>query len=323
MSSRLFACALSLLLFSGLLSSQAAASLLKPKLLDSESYGETWTAIADLEDGGYVLLQYVFTNAGMGDGKGACRVLVVPPGKKGQNAAARVDRDEWSYDAGKKSLKVGDCTLSSRGGRTTFSARAERLSVRLTLREGLKRVRPPRHRVRAGDDFFEAEVLIPWADVSADVKAAGYSKRGISGKGFIDHTRSTAMPPDVASMWFHFRGFHGGSPTMVKLRMPPNADSPSGWVWDSREEKPAKVKGARVRSKAGGKPSASMMGAGGAYEVKATKKLFRYEPAAAYGVLGKMATTFIGETVTTTWRATLTAPDGSEVTGILEHTVID
>ena len=147
MSSRLFACALSLLLFSGLLSSQAAASLLKPKLLDSESYGETWTAIADLEDGGYVLLQYVFTNAGMGDGKGACRVLVVPPGKKGQNAAARVDRDEWSYDAGKKSLKVGDCTLSSRGGRTTFSARAERLSVRLTLREGLKRVRPPRHRV--------------------------------------------------------------------------------------------------------------------------------------------------------------------------------
>ena len=150
--------AIALLLITAVPSADAA--LLKPKLMDSESYGETWTAIADLEDGTYVLLQYVFTNAGMGDGKGGCRALVVGPGKKGHNAATRVDRDEWSYNSAKKSLKVGACSLSSSGGRTTFVARAGKISVRLTLREGLKRVRPPGHRVRAGDDFFEAEVLI-------------------------------------------------------------------------------------------------------------------------------------------------------------------
>ena len=301
----------------------AHASLLKPKLMDSESYGETWTAIADLEDGTYVLLQYVFTNAGMGDGKGACRALVVPPGKKGHNAATRVDRDEWSYNSAKKSLKVGACTLSSSGGRTTFSARAGKLSVRLTLREGLKRVRPPGHRVRVDDDFFEAEVLVPWADATADVKAPGYSKRGVAGKGFLDHTRSTAMPPDVASKWFHFRGFHGGSPAIVKLRLAPKAGSPSGWIWQSGEAKPSKVSGAKLRGGKGGKPSASMKGLGGSCKVAATKKLFTYKPAEAYGVLGKMATTFIGETTTTTWRATLTKPDGTKVQGILEQTVID
>jgi hypothetical protein len=297
--------------------------LLKPKLLDTESYGETWTAIADLEGGAYVLLQYVFTNAGMGDGKAACRALVVPPGKKGRNAAVRVDREDWKFDAAKKSLQVGACSLSSRGGRTTFSARAQNVSVRLTIRQGVKRVRPPGYRVRAGDDFFEAEVLIPWADVTADVKAPGYSKRGLNGKGFLDHTRSTAMPPDIASKWFHFRGFHGGAPVIVKLRVPPKSKRSRGWMWNSAAGKPTKLDASAVRLVTKGKPSATFAGPAGEYTIESSQKLFRYEPAAAYGVLGKMATTFIGETITTTWRAKLKGPDGSVVSGILEQTVID
>ena len=45
----------------------SAGPVLQPVPLSEESYAETYTAVASLDDGSFVLLQMLFTNAGFGD----------------------------------------------------------------------------------------------------------------------------------------------------------------------------------------------------------------------------------------------------------------
>ena len=89
----------------------ALAAPLEPSPMSDETYAETYTAVAALEDGSFVLLQLLFTNAGIGSGRGGCRALWVPPGQAGINTSQSGDRGNWSYDASASTLNVGDCSL--------------------------------------------------------------------------------------------------------------------------------------------------------------------------------------------------------------------
>ena len=101
--------------------------------MSDETYAETFTAVASLEDGSFVLLQLLFTNAGIGSNRGGCRALWVPPGQSSINTSQNVDRDEWSYDAGASQLTVGDCLLRSTESGVQFTANLPELSADLTL----------------------------------------------------------------------------------------------------------------------------------------------------------------------------------------------
>ena len=97
----------------------APASLLQPQLLDTESYGETFTATVELSNGAAILTQLLFTNAGFGDGKLACRLLIVPVRGRGHNEAIRFDRDEWRRAQG--GVTAGErCVLTRGNGRVNF-----------------------------------------------------------------------------------------------------------------------------------------------------------------------------------------------------------
>lgn len=301
----------------------AGPAKMKPRFIDEESFGETYTAVADLSDGTYILLQYVFTNAGFGDEKAACRALVIPPGRKGQNAAERFDSDEWHHKAGGNRLVVGRCHLSSQAGRTEFRVKAEKLAVTLVMNADAKHVRPPGHRVKGEDGFFEGDIMVPWATAKADVHAAGYVKKGLTGGAHLDHTRSTAMPPEVASRWYRFRALKGESPMLIQLRTPPKSRRAQGWIWSAATGKPTAVKASQVTlGKSKAKPGFTLEQDGVTYTVVTTKRLFRYNPADQYGFVGSVASNFIGESVTSTYRAQLTGPDGKVIEGTMEHTVI-
>ena len=75
------------------------ASPIIPQNSGDESYSESFTAFADLNDGSYVLVQFLFTNAGMGSDKAGCRILHVPKGKKGNNSSAQFSKSEWQASA--------------------------------------------------------------------------------------------------------------------------------------------------------------------------------------------------------------------------------
>ena len=203
--------------------------ILRPQLLKSESYGESFTAVAELSDGTYVLAQYVFTNAGFGDGKGACRALVVRPGQPGVNDAVRVSRDKWNYSESEYRLTVDQCQLSAVEGRTRFLAQTKKVTVDLNLAAMPSSVQPPGHRVSVDDEFYDAEILIPWASATAKVTTASGTSE-LKGTGYLDHTRSNTRLPKVAMRWLRFRGFRGAQPVLAEVRYSPSGQV-SGWTW--------------------------------------------------------------------------------------------
>ena len=296
----------------------AHAGVFEPQPLSDEAYGESFTAIADLNDGTYVLLQYVFTNAGFGDGKAACRGLVVGAGKSGQNSAARFDRDEWSYTAQGNRLAVGSCELSSQGGKTRFKVKTKELSIDLTLGASPRRVRPPKHRVKVDSDaFYESEVLIPWAEASAVVNSKSASGT-LKGMGYLDHTRSNTRLPKIASRWLRFRGFKGTKRLLLEIRYDPKGRA-TGWQWLEGTPKPAALSltGLKLNAK---RDAVSLNSAVGTLTTSSV--IYRYRPAKEWGMLGRLAKPWVGDPETRTFRASLTLSDGQTIQGILEQAQI-
>ena len=60
-----------------------------PEPLPGDEYAETFTFVADLDDGTYVQLQLAVTNLGPGAGTGLCRALVKRPGAAPWTRSAR------------------------------------------------------------------------------------------------------------------------------------------------------------------------------------------------------------------------------------------
>ena len=292
----------------------SAGPVLQPVPLSEESYAETYTAVASLDDGSFVLLQMLFTNAGFGDRKGACRALWVPPGAKGINASASVDRDGWSYDASNDTLTVGPCTLGRSGSGLQFAARLDGISVTLDMDGRAGKTRAPDHRIDAGGGFHESDIVVARADARAVVQAGG---RSLDQRGAVhlDHSRSTTLLPKVASCWMRFRGFEGSSPTLLQVRQPPSGGAARAWSWSLEQSAPSAVAASDVQVDPGGGGMPGMTV--GSHAVKATGMIYRYRPTEAYGAVGKLAAPWIGDPTTTTYAASADGPTG-RLTGILE-----
>ena len=114
------------------------ASPITPQNSGDESYSESFTAFADLNDV-YVLVQSLFTNAGMGSDKAGCRILHVPKGKKGTTVLHNIPKKEWQASA--KRLQVGECYLQKGVKRTVFMERQKQvLSIFVLMLPSKKRL---------------------------------------------------------------------------------------------------------------------------------------------------------------------------------------
>ncbi len=288
----------------------------KPSPVDEESYGESYTAVAEFEDGTYVLLQYFFTNAGFGDGKGACRALIVPKQGKATNSVVKASRDEWKYIASENRLKVGQCSLSSRGNQTTFVAKTDGATASLKINAASRRITPPGHRIKSDGKFYESELFVPWAKASATLSAAGKVWK-VNGHAYLDHTRSTAIVKDLADRWIRFRGFRGASPVLIEIRYPPKG-APKAWTWTRGKTTP--IQGSEIQttgSKSGLKVTLKNSVIKGV--LQAQKVIYRYRPTKQYGLLGRLAKPWIGDPRIITSQGQLTLADGSVIRGILEE----
>ena len=299
-----------------------AGPILKPQPLPDEAYGEAYTAVASLEDGSFVLLQLMFSNAGVGSRKAACRALWVPPGKAGINASQKIDSDNWSYNSANDTLTAGTCSLGTNGSSIKFSARLPDLSVALNIATSLRTVKPPNHRVNVKQAFYQAELLVPAARATASIKAGGQivNTRGMA---HLDHSLSNVLMPNAASCWMRFRGFFGESPTLAQVRVAPDGGPADGWIWPLNDSAPTPLSNAQIKigRTDKGRPTLSVTGSS-TLEVAPSRQLYRYRPAEAYGALGRLASPWIGDPTTTTYRARGTTSKGS-VSGILEVLEID
>ncbi len=295
---------------------------LEPQLADSETYGESFTAVADFKDGTYALVQLFVSNAGLGDQKAACRIMVLRPQGKPFNRGERVTKNEWAYEETSNTLRVKDCSLTTNSQKTIFQAVIRDASVTLDIDAPAKRVVPPGHTIRTEDGQYRISMLMPWAKVRARIQMPGFTNRRMDGFVYLDHARSTLLLPDVADSWYRFRGFYGPTPTLVEVRYGPKGESPKGWYWASPDTHPRPVSGQILRNIDADKIGLKVPTDKGHMIITTERSLYVYRPTRQYGLMGKLVKPWVGDPKVTSFRAKMTLPNGSVIRGVLEQTVV-
>jgi hypothetical protein len=296
-----------------------ASSALKPLLLKRGHYGESFTFIADLEDGTYVQLTLMFTNLGPGGTKGLCRGLVVKPGGETWKASARYGSDEYRWRGGEEErLEIGPCSAWIDGAATGVEVKLEGGGVRLVL--------PQRPGPRAGRDTvlhvdkgrYETEVMLQRVPVTASLALPGEQERRAAGGGYVDHTRSTVSPIDLAQRWIRFRALRGDRGLLLLCRE--GHDGRFDPMWACAGAACRDYRRFKVDRSGGGAPSfhVALEGAADPIDIRSGRLIYRDAPIEELGMIGKVIRPFTGNPVTYVMRGRASEDGGPPVDGILE-----
>ncbi len=298
-----------------------ATTWLRPLFLKRSTYGESFTFVADLDDGSYIHIQLSLTNLGPGPTKGFCRALLVPQQGGPWKAFARFGRDAvtWTEGADER-LSVGTCSAWAGSAASGVEVNLERGTVRLAFGARLRLIPPRDAPISVGGERYQDEVLLYRAPVSASIALPGQAPREVSGAGYIDHTRSTVPPKDLANRWIRFRALRGERGLLLLGRE--GKDGHFAPLWACPDPAPCHAYSAfHVRRDGPDKAPAfriDVADSGEPLQIYSGRLLFRDAPIEELGVIGKLVRPFTGSPVTYVYRATATAGGGTKVEGVLE-----
>lgn len=305
--------------------SKARASDLLPTPLPEDDYAETFTFVADLDDGTYVQLQLAVTNLGPGSGTGLCRALVKRPSEPAWTGHRRVPSREWSHreEAGAEVLVVGPCAVHSSAVtqvRTEIDGRA----VALSFARPLVTHEVPGSPIRIRDREYRSWILQPFA--TASVRLEGFASGALlSGGGYADHSRTNLSPGDLARRWVRFRALRPEASLLLLARERPDGRWEPAWLWPGGEHPRAldAVELHLLKAEPGGGRRWTVAVREGPVrtELAVGPLLHRHAPLAELGVLGALVAPFVRAPITYTYRATLAAP--APVDGVLEISVFE
>ena len=296
----------------------AASATLRPLLLERGTYGESFTFVADLEDGTYVQAGLSFTNLGPGSTKGICRALVIAPGGALWQAHDRFSRSEISWrDGGDERLGVGPCAAWVDGSGTGVEVKLDGGTLRLTTAE--------RPRRQAGESAvhvegrpYQNEVLLYRAPVSLELTLPHTPTRTANGAGYLDHSRSAVAPKDLARRWVRFRALRSERPLLVLGRE--GHDGAFGPLWSCREAGCRREESFTADRRGGGRETSFAVEVRGEapLRIRSGRLLYRDAPVEDLGLLAPLVRPFTGSPVTYVYRATAQDGAGAPVEGILE-----
>ena len=288
-----------------------AKNILEIKPLSAESYSESFTLGVRLEHNSYLLVQAMLMNGGLGDEKPACRILYVHPK---QQAINEVNRDgEWHYTASKDKLRVGSCLLQRTATGLSWKAKTQSLTVELSLEGKLGQFSNETMSVKLDKEQFKTQIIMPNAQVLASIKQSSKSAKIIKGQGVLNHARSTILPPKLAKRWFKLYAFakdpaSGQNPfLLLDIRFPPKhlptkQQQPQAWAWLGTDRSPQQLTKLDQSLEALSKRILKVgdhfsLDKYGFYTVKDIKPKFKYEPIKAYGLMGKMLKSWVGDPI--------------------------
>jgi hypothetical protein len=298
----------------------AATSALRPLPTTRPNYGESWTFIADLEEGTYVQLSLGFTNIGPGGVKGLCRALVISPAGAVWRASTRVGKDGWSWkDSGGERLAVGTCAGRVEEGATAVEVALEGGVVRLRLGALPTRRAASDATLAVGDDLYRTEVLLFRAPVSGTLALPGTAARTVAGSGYLDHSRSTIRPKDLAERWIRFRALRGERGALLLGRRAHDGRFTPVWACDAPGQCRSYGSFAVERGGDAKAPTftIALPSEREPLRIESRRLLYRDAPIEELGVLGKLVAPFFGSPVTYVHRAVLTG-HGAPIDGVLE-----
>ncbi len=299
-----------------------ASTALRPNVTDDGSYGETFTFVADLEDGTYVHVSLGFTNLGPGSIKAICRAVVVPVNGPPWDASKRVGGDGWSWKeaGGGERLAIDACSASVDAGSTRVEVPLEGGLVRLRLAAPAVRRIPPDASFGPIEHGYRSEILLYRARVEATLQLPNTTPRTATGSGYADHTRSTIRPKDLAAQWVRFRALRADRGALVLARRGHDGQITPAWACDppGRCHQYATFTLDRVGEGESTSFRVLFPSERDAVRIDSGRLLFRDDPIGQLGLLGKIAAPFFGSPVTYTYRARLLDGHGPPVDGILE-----
>lgn len=297
-----------------------ALGLLEPSLVADDNYAETYTFIADLDNGAYVQVQLGITNLGPGSGHGLCRVLWVPPEGKPFTATERLKRKEIAFGRGDEGawLRIGPCRAVA-GGVLSVEAAVGGYTVKLRYATAAKVEQPPAGVIRVDGKEHRTELLVATAKVEARLEKEGRESLVLAGSGYADHSRSLANPKTLARRWVRFRALRGDGPTLVLAREA--IDGSFSPIW--RRSSGSYRQGGRFALERAGvkeRPSfrAAFEGEVGRFDIRSRRQLFRFSPLDEFGAVGRAVAPLVGASITYTFRATLSEEGRPDIPGILE-----
>jgi hypothetical protein len=302
-----------------------ARSALRPQTTRHGSYSESFTFIADLDDGAYVQLTLSLTNLGPGSLKGLCRAVVARPGGEPWVGSARFGKDEWSWrDGSDERLVVGPCFAESSDEGTVAEVPLDHGTVRLTFPGQPARLPLADAVVSVRDDRYRSEVLYYRVPVTATVALPGEAAHTLQGAGYLDHSRSTVSPRELAQRWIRFRALRGERGLLLLARegrdgaFGPAFGCDGGARCDSYESFRTR------RTGQGKRPAFTVDLAGGrSVEIDSGPLLYRDAPVEALGLLGRLVAPLVGSPVTYVYRARAHDGAAAPLEGILEVELSD
>ncbi len=302
-----------------------ADAVLEPQPSTNDNYGESFTFMADLDDGTFVSAQFSVTNLGPGSGHGICHATVLRPGRKAWTPQVKVGSDNWSYDAATRTLKMGPCTLHAGAG-TYISVPLDNGLLSIAYSEPPSPQSPSGSEVTLGDAHYRHEVLVPFGTAKVSLRLPGSdAPLELSGGGYGDHSRSTVAPAKLARSWVRFRAVRGGANVLLLARQGFDGGFSPAYLW-AASGTPQPLQRFELHRKQDGDSKttgwdAELSGAGGPVTLRSTSLLLRNAPVQDLGLLGSLVKPVVGSPVTYIMRAVLARPGQPEVQGVMEVTL--
>jgi hypothetical protein len=292
-----------------------AAPILSPQITGDEKFGENYTLVTKLDDGSFVLFQILFSNVGFGDGGGGCRMLYVPKDQTGINRRMQFDSDEWNYQTSSDQLTAGSCSIRQDGA-VYFSGNIDDLQIELTATEELVRNRFPGE-VDVSGELFHSEVLLANAPINGIVTHAN-QRFSVSGRAYMDHTRSDVILKDKGTVWIRYRGFYGEEPVLFQVYKD-LSQKHNSWIWREGESSPSTFQQSIQFNHVS--PDSIKVTLGD-IQIQSSSKIYVFRPTEDYGLIGSFAKSIIGDLSTHTFDAKAVSNGETVSEGVLEVTFI-
>jgi hypothetical protein len=313
-------------LLSAWCSAAAASTALRPVVTTHGSYGESFTFIADLDDGGYVHLSLGFTNIGPGSLKAICRAVVIPAIGSPWQASKRVGGDAWSWSGGggeeldRERLAIDACVATVAPASTQVEIPLEGGLVRLRLAAPAERRAAPDAAFGTSERSYRSDILLYRTRLEATIQLPGAAPRTVGGAGYLDHTRSTIKPKELAAQWVRFRALRGERGLVLLARRGHDGQVGPAWACDP----PGRCRhyATFTLDRTGEDRSTAFRimfpSERDAIRIDSGRLLYRDDPIGELGLLGKVVAPYFGAPVTYTFRARLQDAQGPAIDGILE-----
>jgi len=176
----------------------------------NEFYSEWWSFAFTLEGGYKAYVQFLSTNLGPGDGKGAVVAeFGLPDGRKFRQRT-ELDRKDWSWSADRFELRFGDNTISGPLDALRIHVKNDDFEADYALANVAPPWKPGRGVATYGasrDRYYRFELLAPIARVDGRVKVAEDDDAISTVRGYVyaDHSASSIGMHEQALRWARFR----------------------------------------------------------------------------------------------------------------------